>query len=200
MNVPLQLKQITQHTTQVAFSTSFLLGGCVAAGREEETLETVDVDAGDDAIIESVRYNRAEQASHAYHSPDAPVVMPLGLEDAPTSMPPTASLNPPREPKEKRIKQAQSRARTGGEAEEEGVVVYSYELTTAARAKADGQALEAKAAKTAKAEPSDDPEREERPAAKKKSEKPRRDPVGESFLHTYGGTDSYQTRSSGTRY
>ncbi len=172
MNVPLQLKQITQHTTQVAFSTSFLLGGCVA-GREEETPEPLDVDAGGDAVIESVQFDRAEAASHTYHQPDAPVVMPLELEDAPTSLPPSAALSPPREPIEKRSKQTQARRRTGSEADAgaDGEVVYSYQL-----------------------------EAPEKAAEKKKSDKPKRDPVGESFLHTYGGSDSYQSRSTGTRY
>ena len=178
MNVPLQLKQITQHTTQVAFSTSFLLGGCVIAGREEETPEPHDVDAGEDAVIESVHFDRAEAASHAYHAPDAPVVMPLELEDAPTSPPPRAAMSAPREPKEKRIKQTQSRKPEV--ADEEGTVLYSYELTAKPQARSESKSAE-------------------RPAARR-TEKPKRDPVAESFLHTYGGTDSYQTRSSGTRY
>lgn len=177
MNVPLQLKQITQHTTQVAFSTSFFLGGCVVAGREEEIPETIDVDAGEDAVIESVHFDRAEAASHAYHEPDAPVVMPLEMEDAPTSLPPSSALSPPREPKERRSKQAHGKKRPEAEADEDGAVVYSYELSTDKR------------------EPSS-----EKKSESKRAEKPRRDPVGESFLHTYGGTDSYQTRATGTRY
>jgi hypothetical protein len=177
MNVPLQLKQITQHTTQVAFSTSFFLGGCVAAGREEETPEPVDVDAGDDAVIEAVQYDREEAASHAYHEPDAPVVMPLQLEDAPTTLPPSASLDPPREPKERRSKQTQSKRETPDAGSgDEGAVIYSYELSSE-RAK-----KEAKEAKS------------ERPATRP-AEQPKRDPVGESFLHTYGGTGSYNTPS-----
>jgi hypothetical protein len=192
MNVPLQLKQITQHTTQVAFSTSFLLGGCVAAGREDETPETFDVDAGEDVIIESVQYDRSEAASHAYHAPDAPVVMPLELEDAPTSLPPSAALSPPREPKEKRSKQTQSRTRTPAETEagepgeEDGAVVYSYELT------APRAPVRSETRTEAKSEPA-------RPAARR-AEKPVRDPVAESFLHTYGGSGSYQTPATGTRY
>ena len=175
MNVPLQLKQITQHTTQVAFSTSFLLGGCVATGREEETPDPREVDAGEEAIIESVHFDRSEAASHAYHQPDAPVVMPLGLEDAPTSPPPRASMSAPREPKEKRSKQTQSRKpEVDGE---DGAVVYSYEVTDKPQARSKSA---------------------ERPATR--AAKPSRDPVAESFLHTYGGTDSYQTRSTGTRY
>lgn len=174
MNVPLQLKQITQHTTQVAFSTSFLLGGCVAAGREEETPEPHDVDAGEDAVIESVHFDRAEAASHAYHEPDAPVVMPLELEDAPTSPPPRAAMGAPREPKEKRIKQTQRKPEVEAE---DGTVVYSYQLN--AKPQARSKSAERSAARAAK---------------------PKRDPVAESFLHTYGGSDSYQTRSSGTRY
>ena len=178
MNVPLQLKQITQHTTQVAFSTSFLLGGCVAAGREDESLEPIGVDAGDDAVIDTAHFDRAEQASHAYHQPDAPVVMPLELEDAPTSLPPAAALSPPREPREKRSKQTQARKRTTAtESVEDGVVLYSYQL-------ADEQA------KT----------KSETSTAKRKTDKPTRDPVAESFLHTYGASGSYQTGSSGTRY
>lgn len=183
MNVPLQLKQITQHTTQVAFSTSFLLGGCVATGREEETPEPLDVDAGDDAVIEAVQFDRQEAASHAYHQPDAPVVMPLELEDAPTSLPPSAALSPPREPKEKRVKQTQNRRPAVDDAgEEDGAVVYSYQLAggTGAGARSDAK-------QTA------------RPAAKR-PDRPKRDPVAESFLHTYGGSDSYQTRTTGTRY
>lgn len=189
MNVPLQLKQITQHTTQVAFSTSFLLGGCVVAGREEETPEPLDVDAGDDAVIEAVQYDRDEAASHAYHAPDAPVVMPLGLEDAPTSLPPSATFSPPREPKEKRSKQTQNRrpAASVEATDEDGVVVYSYELATesTARAKSDAAKSDAKDA--------------DRPAAKR-PDKPKKDPVAESFLHTYGGSNSYQTPTTGSRY
>ena len=178
MNVPLQLKQITQHTTQVAFSTSFLLGGCVVAGREEETPEPHEVDAGEDAVIESVHFDRAEAASHAYHQPDAPVVMPLELEDAPTSLPPRAAMSAPREPKEKRIKQTQSRKPEVEVADEEGAVVYSYQLTAKPQARSKSA---------------------ERPAVRR-AEKPTRDPVAESFLHSYGGSGSYQTPSSGTRY
>ena len=179
MNVPLQLKQITQHTTQVAFSTSFLLGGCVTAGRDDESHEPIGVDAGDDAVIDTAHFDQAEAASHAYHQPDAPVVMPLEMEDAPTSLPPAAALSPPREPKEKRSKQTQTRKSTEASepADEDGVVVYSYQLTS-------------EPAKT-KSEKSTD---------KKKAEKPTRDPVAESFLHTQGGSGSYQMRSSGTRY
>jgi hypothetical protein len=173
MNVPLQLKQITQHTTQVAFSTSFLLGGCALAGRDDETPEPSDVDAGEDAVIETVEYDRAEAASHAYHQPDAPVVMPLGMEDAPTSLPPRAALSPPREPKEKRSKQTQARKRPAAEADA-GAVVYSYEL-----------APEHAPAKS---------------PAPKRAAKPKKDPVAESFLHTYSGSDSYQSRATGTRY
>lgn len=183
MNVPLQLKQITQHTTQVAFSTSFLLGGCVAAGREDETPEPVDVDAGDDAVIEAVQYDRQEEASHAYHAPDAPVVMPLELEDAPTSLPPTAALSAPREPKEKRSKQTQNRrpVLSADDADENGVVVYSYDLASETRrAKSDDKDAA-------------------RPAAKR-PDKPKKDPVAESFLHTYGGSSSYQSPTSGSRY
>lgn len=179
MNVPLQLKQITQHTTQVAFSTSFLLGGCVVAGREEETPEPIDVDAGEDAVIESVHFDRAEAASHAYHQPDAPVVMPLELEDAPTSPPPRAAMSAPREPKEKRGKQSQNRKPAVEAEAEDGVVVYSYELQDRPEAAAKRKSAE-------------------RPTAER--QKPTRDPVAESFLHTYGGSDSYQTRSTGTRY
>lgn len=178
MNVPLQLKQITQHTTQVAFSTSFFLGGCIAAGREEETHEPIDVDGGDGAVIESVQFDRAEAQSHAYHQPDAPVVMPLGMEDAPTSLPPKAALSAPREPKEKRSKQTQNRRRTAED--KEGVVVYSYEVTPKPLASTPSEAKEV-----------------ERPAT---AAKPKRDPVAESFLHTHGATGSYQTPSSGTRY
>ena len=176
MNVPLQLKQITQHTTQVAFSTSFLLGGCVVAGREEETPEPHEVDGGEEAVIEAVHFDRAEAASHAYHEPDAPVVMPLELEDAPTSPPPRAAMSAPREPKEKRIKQTQRKPEVEAE---DGTVVYSYQLTAKPQARSQGKSAERPAARTAK---------------------PKRDPVAESFLHTYGGSDSYQTRSSGTRY
>jgi hypothetical protein len=177
MNVPLQIKQITTHTTQVAISTSFLLGGCAAAAREEETPEPLDVDAGEDAVIEAVQYDRQEAASHAYHAPDAPVVMPLELEDAPTSLPPPAALSPTREPKEKRIKQTQSRKpQTAVDAgtEEDGVVVYSYEL---------------------KSEP-----KQAAPPAAKRPEAKKKDPVGESFLRPYGGSDSYQAPTTGTRY
>jgi hypothetical protein len=180
MNVPLQLKQITQHTTQVAFSTSFLLGGCIA-GREEETPEPLDVDAGDDAVIEAVQCDRQEAASRAYHAPDAPVVMPLELEDAPTSLPPSAALSPTREPKEKRSKQTQSRkpatspaTSIDAGAEEDGVVVYSYELKS-------------------------DP-KEAAPPAAKRPDKKHKDPVGESFIRPYGGSDSYQTPTTGTRF
>ena len=183
MNVPLQLKQITQHTTQVAFSTSFLLGGCALAGRDDETPVPVDVDAGEDAVIETVEYDRAEAASHAYHQPDAPVVMPLGMEDAPTSLPPRAALSPPREPKEKRSKQTQARKRPVAEADAgaDGTVVYSYELATE-RAPAKSESKESA-----------------RPAPRR-AEKPKKDPVAESFLHTYSGSDSYQSRATGTRY
>ena len=178
MNVPLQLKQITQHTTQVAFSTSFLLGGCAIAGRDDEIPEPVGVDAGDDAVIDTAHFDQAEAASHAYHEPDAPVVMPLELEDAPTSLPPAAALSPPREPKLKRSKQTQTRKRTlaGELTDTDGVVVYSYQLGN-------------EPAKT----------KSEKSTEKKKAEKPTRDPVAESFLHTQGGSGSYPTRSS-TRY
>ena len=178
MNVPLQLKQITQHTTQVAFSTSFLLGGCALVGRDDEIPEPVGVDAGDDAVIDTAHFDQAEAASHAYHEPDAPVVMPLELEDAPTSLPPAAALSPPREPKLKRSKQTQTRKRTvaGELADADGVVVYSYQLGS-------------EPAKT----------KSEKSTEKKKAEKPTRDPVAESFLHTQRGSGSYQTRSS-TRY
>jgi hypothetical protein len=185
MNVPLQLKQITQHTTQVAFSTSFLLGGCVVAGREEENQEPIDVDAGDDVIVEAVQYDGAEAASHAYHEPDAPVVMPLEMEDAPTTRPPTAAMSAPREPKERRSKQTQSRNPAADE--EEGVVLYSYELAES----------RTKPAVNAKPENSDQ-QREQRPA--KKAERPVRDPVAESFLRTQGSSSTYQAPSSGTRY
>lgn len=182
MNVPLQLKQITQHTTQVAFSTSFLLGGCALAGRDDETPEPVDVDAGEEAVIETVEYDRAEAASHAYHRPDAPVVMPLGMEDAPTSLPPRAALSPPREPKEKRSKQTQTRKRPVADADAgaDGAVVYSYELTTVAPAKSES--------------------REGARPASRRAATPKKDPVAESFLHTYSGSDSYQSRATGTRY
>jgi hypothetical protein len=180
MNVPLQLKQITQHTTQVAFSTSFLLGGCVVAGRDDETHEAIEPDAGDDAVIEAVQFEGAEAASHAYHEPDAPVVMPLEMEDAPTSLPPAAALDPPREPKEKRSKQTQGRRRAGHETEEDGTVIYSYEVTPA------------KKAVNAESERSNQ--------TRAPAEKAKRDPVAESFLHTYGASGSYQTRQSGTRY
>ena len=185
MNVPLQLKQITQHTTQVAFSTSFLLGGCVVAGREDETPEPLDVDASDDAVIEAVQYDRKEAASHAYHAPDAPVVMPLELEDAPTTMPPSAALSAPREPKEKRGKQTQNRrpVLSAADADENGVVVYSYDLASESHAR----------------DKSDDG-KDAAPPAAKRPDKPKKDPVAESFLHTYGGTDSYQAPTSGTRY
>ena len=177
MNVPLQLKQITQHTTQVAFSTSFLLGGCVTAGREDESHEPIGVDAGDDAVIETAHFDSAEEASHVYHEPDAPVVMPLELEDAPTSLPPAAALSPPREPREKRSKQTQSRKRTSAtELVDDGVVLYSYQL-------ADEQE-----------------KKTETSTARRKADKPTRDPVAESFLHTYGASGSHQTRSSGSRY
>ncbi len=180
MNVPLQLKQITQHTTQVAFSTSFLLGGCVTAVREEETPEPLDVDAGDDVVIEAVQYDRQEAASHAYHAPDAPVVMPLELEDAPTSLPPSAAMSPPREPKERRGKQTQSkRPLPTLDTDEEGEVVYSYELAAPTHARANKD--------------------QERPAAKR-PDKQAKDPVAESFLHSYGATGSYQTPTGGARY
>jgi hypothetical protein len=182
MNVPLQIKQITTTTTQVAFSTSFLLGGCVAAGREEETPEPLDVDAGEDAVIEAVQCDGQEAASRAYHAPDAPVVMPLGLEDAPTSLPPSAALSPPREPKEKRSKQTQSkRPAPALDAEEDGQVVYSYEVTT-----------ETPAAKS--------DAKDAAPPAAKAPRKPKKDPVGESFIRPYGGSDSYQAPTTGTRY
>lgn len=173
MNVPLQLKQITQHTTQVAFSTSFFLGGCIAAGREEETHEPLEVDGGEDAVIESVQFDRAEAESHAYHEPDAPVVMPLGMEDAPTSLPPKAALSAPREPKEKRSKQNRRRPAD----EMDGVVVYSYEVAPKPPVKAKTETNDVESAAT------------------KPAEKPKRDPVAESFLHTHGATGSYQTQS-----
>ena len=185
MNVPLQLKQITQHTTQVAFSTSFFLGGCVAAGREEENHEPIDVDAGDDVVVEAVQYGRAEAASHQYHQPDAPVVMPLGLEDAPTSRPPSAAMSAPREPKEKRGK-LQARKRTAPVLEDPADDAVVEVLRSKPIIVVEEEAAEEKK--------SDEPVR----AEKKKTA---RDPVSESFLRTQGSSSTYQApSSSSTRY
>ena len=104
MHVPIELKKITHLTTEVAFSTGFLAsalvsGGCVAAGREEEPVEGGDVDAGEDAIVDVVHMDDAEAKAHAYHAPpvaDAPLVMPLALEDAPTTPPPATAMTPRR--------------------------------------------------------------------------------------------------------
>jgi len=98
------------------------------------------------------------------------------MEDAPTSLPPRAALSPPREPKEKRSKQTQARKRPAAEADAgaDGAVVYSYELAPE-HAPANSQ-------------------------APKRAAKPKKDPVAESFLHTYSGSDSYQSRATGTRY
>lgn len=190
MNVPLQLKQITQHTTQVAFSTSFLLGGCVVAGRDEEIPDTVDVDAGDDAIIEAVHYGQAEAASHEYHEPDAPVVMPLEMEDAPTTLPPPAAMSAPREPKERRGKQHHAGRH---ERDEDCEQVHADAVSAASRTRAAARA----AANSNQVEADEAPARA---VEKKTVEKAKRDPVAESFLHTQGGSSSYQLRSTGTRY
>ena len=102
MHVPIELKKITHLTTEVAFSTGFIAsalvsGGCVTVGRDEETIEGGDVDAGEDAVVDVVHMDEAEAQSHAYHAPpvaDAPMVMPLALEDAPTTPPPATAMAP----------------------------------------------------------------------------------------------------------
>ena len=176
MNVPLQLKQITQHTTQVAFSTSFLLGGCAVVGREEEAPDTVDVDAGEDAIIETVHFDRAEAASHQYHQApvgDAPVVMPLELEDAPTTPPPATALARPKNTNRKAARN------------DDGEAAHKNAVDAVSRASKRVVVV-------------DDVEVEERPVRARK--KPERDPIGESFLQSSGGGSLSAPRTTGTRY
>jgi hypothetical protein len=178
MNVPLQLKQITQHTTQVAFSTGFLLGGCAVVGREEEAPETVDVDAGEDAIIEAVHFDRDEAASHQYHQApigDAPVVMPLELEDAPTTPPPASALAKPKNSNRKPAK--------------------DDDCEVAHRDAADAVS---RATRRVVVKDRDVVEDAERPVRAEK--KPERDPIAESFLRTGGGGSLSAPRTTGTRY
>lgn len=173
MNVPLQLKQFTHLTTEVAFSTGFIAttlvtGGCVATGRDEEPLEGGDVDAGDDAIVDVVHMDDAEARSHAYHAPpvaDAPVVMPLALEDAPTTPPPSTALVPHAAAK----KQRASKRRVAAPEYQETIDVVSR-------------------ASRREAPVADDVVRADRgerrsPAASRKAKK---DPTDQSFVPSYG--------------
>lgn len=96
-----QLKNFTQHTTQVAFSTgvvaSLVQGGCVVVGRDDDATDNPGVDAGQDEVVEQLEMDTLETASHAYHRPPTgrdPIVMPLELEDAPSTPPPLRADSP----------------------------------------------------------------------------------------------------------
>jgi hypothetical protein len=95
MNVqlPQTLKQLGHQTTQLAVSTSLIAvaqAGCL----REDDLPEVESDAGEDAIVENLRYGVPEAAAHVYHQPpasNAVVVMSADLEDAPLTRPPEPS-------------------------------------------------------------------------------------------------------------
>lgn len=178
MHVPIELKKITHLTTEVAFSTGFLAsalvsGGCVAAGREDEPIEGSDVDAGEDAIVDVVHMDDAEAKAHAYHAPpvaDAPLVMPLALEDAPTTPPPATAMTPPRTLKKQAAGKRRIVAPTRAfEAPADDVYV------------APTTDVVSRATKTATDETDDRGERRVRAKAKKKH-----DPIDQSFVPTYG--------------
>jgi hypothetical protein len=176
MHVPIQLKKITHITTEVAFSTGFLAsalvsGGCVTAGREEDPVEGSDVDAGEDAIVDVVRMDDAEAKAHAYHAPptaDAPMVMPLALEDAPTTPPPATAMAPARTPAKK---PAAGKRRA----------IAVIELETPANDQTEQTAdVVSRASKRAEA----DDRGERRVRAERKAKK--HDPIDQSFVPTYG--------------
>lgn len=100
MSVSLQLKQFTLHTTQVTLSTgvlaSTLASGCSLIPHERDIHEGEEEDAVDGAVAETLRMTDAEASSHTYTQVPAaagqPIVMPLTMEDSPTTPPPATAL------------------------------------------------------------------------------------------------------------
>lgn len=187
MHVPIELKKITHLTTEVAFSTGFLAsalvsGGCVAAGRDDEPVEGGEVDAGHDAIVDVVHMDDAEAQAHAYHEPpkaDAPVVMPLALEDAPTTPPPATAMTPPTPAKKqpagkRRIIVATPKA--------DALVDQEPSADVISRA---SKRARAPIALTDEIEGDDRGERRERAPRKAKT---RKDAVDQSFVPSYGSS------------
>jgi hypothetical protein len=180
MQVPIQLKQITHLTTEVAFSTGFLAsalvsGGCVAAGREEESIEGADVDAGEDAIVDVIHMGAAEARSHAYHEPPTdggPVVMPLALEDAPTTPPPATALAPARKPAAKRRMVTVPRVTVTAPTTDDEVAPAPESVDVVSRASKKVSATD------------DRGERRDRAGRKAK----KHDPIDASFVPTYGSS------------
>jgi hypothetical protein len=180
MNVPLQIKQFTFHTTQITLSTSFLasaLTGCAAAGLDPEG-ETEETDAGDhNAVVEPVHMTEAEQASHAYNAPpvgDQVVVFSAQLEDSPTTPPPATAVaktaqTAPRDRVVRKEKVAQTRGRNADPSDcdvpdtDDCEVAYQVSVDTVTRASATPTA-----GTTERARP--------------KKSAITRDPIGESFV------------------
>jgi hypothetical protein len=181
MHVPIELKKITHLTTEVAFSTGFIAsalvsGGCVASGRDEEPLEGGDVDAGEDAIVDVVHMDDAEAKSHAYHAPpvaDAPVVMPLALEDAPTTPPPATAMAPARAAAKKQAA-GKGRIVVPGTTAAQADDVYQEPTTD----------VVSRASKRTTVEADDD--RGERRVSRKAKAKKKSDPIDQSFVPSYG--------------
>jgi hypothetical protein len=174
------LKQLTHQTTQVAMSTGFLAsalvgGGCAAVGREDELPDHPPVDAGEEEIVESIEFNTLETASHAYHAAPKgfePVIMPLDLEDAPTTPPPAARPSAPTKPRTIR-----AAADAVSRAARRKVRATNAAQPASADAEPDKSASEEKPAKASPAQP-------------KRPKRQAKDPIGESFMHS-GGAGSY---------